>query len=67
MSVKKRTSKNVLLDTALKNFYAAAEEMGLEDGLVEVLSRPERAISVSLPITMDDATQIGRASCRERV
>lgn len=56
MSVKKRTSKNVLLDTALKNFYAAAEEMGLEDGLVEVLSRPERAISVSLPITMDDGS-----------
>ena len=56
MSVKKRTSKNVLLDTALKNFYAAAEEMRLEDGLVEVLSRPERAISVSLPITMDDGS-----------
>lgn len=56
MSVKKRTSKNVLLDTALKNFYAAAEEMGLEDGLVEILCRPERAISVSLPITMDDGS-----------
>ena len=56
MSVTKRTSKNVLLDTALKNFYAAAEEMGLEDGLVEILSRPERAISVSLPITMDDGS-----------
>ncbi len=56
MSVKKRTSKNILLDTALKNFYAAAEEMGLEDGLVEILSRPERAISVSLPIAMDDGS-----------
>lgn len=56
MSVTKRTSKNVLLDTALKNFYGAAEEMGLEDGLVEILSRPERAISVSLPITMDDGS-----------
>ena len=29
MSVVKRTSKNVLLDTALENFYGAAEEMGL--------------------------------------
>jgi glutamate dehydrogenase/leucine dehydrogenase len=56
MSVKKRTSRNVLLDTALNNFYAAAEEMGLEDGLVEILSRPERSISVSLPITMDDGS-----------
>ncbi|MDR1472183.1 MAG: Glu/Leu/Phe/Val dehydrogenase [Synergistaceae bacterium] len=56
MSVTKRTSKNVLLDTALKNFYGAAEEMGLEDGLVEILSRPERAISVSLPVAMDDGS-----------
>jgi glutamate dehydrogenase/leucine dehydrogenase len=56
MSVVKRTSKNVLLDTALENFYGAAEEMGLEDGLVEILSRPERAICVSLPVTMDDGS-----------
>ncbi|MDR3280622.1 MAG: Glu/Leu/Phe/Val dehydrogenase [Synergistaceae bacterium] len=56
MSVVKRTSKNVLLDTALENFYGAAEEMGLEDGLVEILSRPERAICVSIPITMDDGS-----------
>ncbi|MDR3075911.1 MAG: Glu/Leu/Phe/Val dehydrogenase [Synergistaceae bacterium] len=56
MSVVKRTSKNILLDTALENFYGAAEEMGLEDGLVEILSRPERAICVSLPITMDDGS-----------
>jgi len=54
MSVVKRTSKNILLNTALENFYGAAEEMGLDDGLVEILSRPERAICVSLPITMDD-------------
>jgi glutamate dehydrogenase/leucine dehydrogenase len=54
MTAAKRTSKNILLETALTNFYDAAEEMGLEDGLVEILSRPERSISVSLPITMDD-------------
>ena len=41
MAVQKRTSKNVLLATALENFYAAAEEMNLDEGLVEVLSRPE--------------------------
>ena len=56
MSAAKRTSKNVLLKTALENFYGAAEEMGLEEGLVEILSRPERAICVSLPITMDDGS-----------
>lgn len=56
MAVQKRTSKNVLLDTALKNFYAAAEEMGLDDGLVEVMSRPERSICVSIPVTMDDGS-----------
>jgi len=56
MSATRRTSKNVLLDTALNNFYGAADEMGLEDGLVEILCRPERAISVSLPIVMDDGS-----------
>lgn len=56
MAIQKRTSKNVLLDTALKNFYAAAEEMGLDDGLIEVMSRPERAICVSIPVTMDDGS-----------
>lgn len=56
MAVQKRTSTNVLLHTALQNFYSAAEEMGLEDGLVEVLSRPERAICVSVPVKMDDGS-----------
>lgn len=56
MSVEKRTSSNVLLDTALKNFYAAAEEMGLEDGLIEILSRSERKTCVSIPVEMDDGT-----------
>ena len=56
MAVQKRTSKNVLLDTALKNFYSAAEEMGLDEGLVEVLSYPERAISVSIPVVMDNGS-----------
>lgn len=56
MAVQKRTSKNVLLDTALRNFYQAAEEMGLDDGLVEILSRPERALRVSIPVLMDDGS-----------
>ncbi|MDR1740717.1 MAG: Glu/Leu/Phe/Val dehydrogenase [Synergistaceae bacterium] len=52
----KRTSKNVLLDTALKNFYSAAEEMRLDDSLVEVLSHSEKRLEVSIPVEMDDGT-----------
>lgn len=52
----KRTSENVLLDIALKNFYGAAEELGLEDGLVEILGNSERKTAVSIPIIMDDGT-----------
>jgi glutamate dehydrogenase (NAD(P)+) len=50
----KRTSSNVLLDTALKNFYAAAEEMGLSDDMIEILSRSEKKLEVSIPVEMDD-------------
>jgi len=56
MSVVKRTSSNVLLDTALKNFYAAAEEMGLEEGLIDILSHSERRTCVSIPVEMDDGS-----------
>ena len=56
MAVVKRTSSNVLLDTALKNFYAAAEEMGLEEGLIDILSHSERRTCVSIPVEMDDGT-----------
>lgn len=56
MAVVKRTSDNVLLDTALKNFYAAAEEMGIDDGLVEILSHSERRTCVSIPVEMDDGS-----------
>lgn len=56
MAIQKRTSKNVLLHTALENFYEAAEEMGLEEGLIEIMSRPERSICVSIPVQMDDGS-----------
>lgn len=56
MSAKRRKATNVLLDTALKNFYEAAEEMGLDDDLVEILSRSERKLAVSIPVEMDDGT-----------
>ncbi|GAB1428850.1 Glu/Leu/Phe/Val dehydrogenase [Aminivibrio sp.] len=56
MAVVRRTSSNVLLDTALKNFYGAAEEMGLEDGLIDILSHSERRTCVSIPVEMDDGS-----------
>ena len=56
MAVQKRTSDNVLLRTALENFYAAAEEMGLDEGVTNVLAHPERAICVSIPVRMDDGS-----------
>ncbi|HPT64300.1 MAG TPA: Glu/Leu/Phe/Val dehydrogenase [Acetomicrobium sp.] len=56
MAVERRTSDDVLLSTALENFYNAAEEMGLKDDLVEILSRSERRICVSIPVEMDDGT-----------
>jgi glutamate dehydrogenase (NAD(P)+) len=54
--MKQRTSENVLLDTALQNFYGAAEELGLDDGLIEVLGNSERKVCVSIPVTMDDGS-----------
>lgn len=56
MAVQKRVSDNVLLKTALENFYGAAEEMKLSDDLVEILSRAERKTCVSVPVEMDDGS-----------
>jgi len=56
MTVVKRTSSNGFLANSLDFFYSAAEEMGLEDGLVEILSRSERKLSMSIPVEMDDGT-----------
>lgn len=56
MTVVKRTSTNGFLSNSLDFFYSAAEEMGLEEGLVEILSRSERKLSMSVPVEMDDGT-----------
>jgi len=56
MTVVKRTSSNGFLANSLKYFYDAAEEMGLEEGLIEILSRSERKLSMSIPVEMDDGT-----------
>ena len=56
MAVVKRVSSNPELSTALENFYGAAEEMGLSEGLIEILSRSEKRFCVSIPVEMDDGS-----------
>ena len=41
---------------AMRQFDTAAEKYGLEPGLREVLRRPRRALSLSLPVKMDNGT-----------
>jgi len=41
---------------AMRQFDSAAEKMRLDAGLREVLRRPRRALSMSLPVKMDDGS-----------
>jgi len=41
---------------AMRQFDAAAAKLGLDNGLREVLRRPRRALTLSLPIKMDDGS-----------
>jgi glutamate dehydrogenase/leucine dehydrogenase len=41
---------------AMQQFDTAAEKLGLEPGLREVLRRPHRALLLSLPVKMDDGS-----------
>jgi len=43
-------------ETALAQLDAAAERLHLSDGMREVLRRPRRELSVSLPVKMDDGS-----------
>lgn len=56
MKQARRKSSNVLLNTALQEFYGAADEMGLSEKLVAILSRSERRMHVSVPVEMDDGS-----------
>ena len=56
MALVKRKSDNVLLRTALENFYGAAEELKLPDGITDMLAHSERKTCVSIPVEMDDGT-----------
>ena len=50
----RRRSDDLLLDTALQDFYGAADEMGLSESLISMLSYPERRLDVSVPVEMED-------------
>ena len=52
----RRKAENVLLDTALQEFYGAADEMGLSEKLISILSHAERRLEVSVPTEMDDGS-----------
>ncbi|MBR1671571.1 MAG: Glu/Leu/Phe/Val dehydrogenase [Fretibacterium sp.] len=52
----RRKATNVLLDTALEEFYGAADEMGLSERLIAILSHSERRLEVSVPVEMDDGS-----------
>ena len=54
--MERRKSENVLLDTALQEFYGAADEMGLSERLISILSHSERMVKVSIPVEMDDGS-----------
>lgn len=56
MALVKRESDNILLKTALANFYGAAEEMKLDEGLTNILAHSERKTCVSIPVEMDDGS-----------
>ena len=52
----RRRSDNLLLDTALRDFYGAADEMHLSEGLISMLSYPERRVDVSVPVELEDGS-----------
>jgi glutamate dehydrogenase/leucine dehydrogenase len=52
------------LDAALHQLNIAAEHLGLDAGIHEVLKHPKRALIVALPVKMDDGTVKVFSGCR---
>ncbi len=51
-----RKSGNVFLQMALKNYYEAAETLGLPEGVTRFLAHSERQLRIAIPVTMDDGS-----------
>ena len=47
------TSEFNPFESMARNFNVAAEKLGLEEGLREVLRRPDREVTVAIPVVMD--------------
>ena len=52
------------LDVALHQLNTAAEQLGLEAGVHEILKHPKRALVVSIPVRMDDGSVRVFSGCR---
>ena len=50
----RRRSDDLILDTALRDFYDAADAINLNEGLISMLSYPERRVDVSVPVEFED-------------
>jgi glutamate dehydrogenase (NAD(P)+) len=50
------TTTSTALTTALQQFQEAADRLGLDDGMREVLSRCKRELTTNFPVEMDDGT-----------
>jgi len=47
---------NELLSATMRQIEFAADKMGLESGLLKILSKPKRTLTVSIPVRMDDGS-----------
>jgi len=47
-------SKNNAYDVAMENFDTAVDAMGLDSNTREMIKYPERVLTVTVPVRMDD-------------
>jgi len=51
-----RGPANELLSATMRQIEFAAEKIGLEPGVLKILSKPKRTLTVSIPVRLDDDT-----------
>ncbi len=51
-----RGQANELLSATMRQIEFAAEKMGLDPGVLKILSKPKRTLTVSIPVRMDDGS-----------
>src|SRR5687768_531813 len=55
MSTEQKTAPNPY-DVAVEQFMIAADKLGLDDGMKQILSKPKRELIVNFPVKMDDGS-----------